>query len=357
MTNKRMPLMLMASLLALSASAQKITTNHNIVDCGQTLFMKPITAEFILKNDGNKPLVINDVRTSCGCTTAEFPKGSIAAGESFTIKTTYDGKQMGQFTKQVALFTNTSDKTPYILTMRGRVVAEVVDFSGEYPYMLGELKSDAQELEFDDVNKGDRPIQRIHIQNPTDQVLEPVVMHLPNYLAASVSPSKVAPHRSAVVTIALDSKKLHDMGLNQTNIYLGSKPGDKVSPEKSVTVSAVLLPDFDNMTATEKALAPKVEISTTTLDLGAFENKKKLKGVATITNTGKSTLNISNMQVFTSGIQVSLAKSKIQPGETTKLKVTAIVEDLKKSRVKRPRILMITNDPTMPKVTINILTK
>lgn len=357
MTNKRINLMLLMGLLAVSASAQKITTNHSIVDCGQTLFMKPITAEFILKNDGNKPLVINDVQTSCGCTMAEFPKGSIAAGENFTIKATYDGKQMGQFNKQVAIFANTSDVTPYILTMRGKVVAEVVDFAGEYPYQLGELKADAQELEFDDVNKGDRPAQRIHIQNPTEQVLEPVVMHLPNYLAASVSPSKVAPHRSAVVTVALDSKKLHDMGLNQTNIYIGSRPGDKVSPEKAITVSAVLLPDFGKMTATEKALAPKVEISTTTLDLGSFDGKKKLKGVATITNTGKTTLNISNMQVFTSGIQVSLAKSKIQPGETTKLKVTAIAEDLKKSRVKRPRILMITNDPAMPKVTINIQAK
>lgn len=29
--------------------------------------------------------------------------------------------------------------------------------------MLGAVKSDAQDVEFDDVNRGDRPVQRIHI--------------------------------------------------------------------------------------------------------------------------------------------------------------------------------------------------
>jgi hypothetical protein len=39
-------------------------------------------------------------------------------------------------------------------------------------------------------------VQRIHIMNPTDEVLQPVVLHLPPYLTAQVSPSKLAPrHR------------------------------------------------------------------------------------------------------------------------------------------------------------------
>ncbi len=69
---------------------------------------------------------------------------------------------------------------PFILSMRGRVVSNVVDFAGPYNELLGELKSDVQEVEFDDVNRGDRPVQRIHIFNPTEEMMEPVVMHLPN---------------------------------------------------------------------------------------------------------------------------------------------------------------------------------
>lgn len=350
---KRMNIWMLSALLALPASAQKITTQHEVVDCGQVVFNKPVTAEFVLKNDGHKPLVINNVLKSCGCTEVDYPKTGIAAGESFVIKAVYDAKQMGTFTKQVCLYTNAGED-PFILSMRGKVVGSVVDFAGSYDEMLGVIKSDAQEVEFDDVNRGDRPVQRIHIFNPTDELLEPVVMHLPPYLHAFVSPSKVAPRHSAEISFVLDSKKLRDLGLNQTSVYLGERPGDRIAPEKEIVVSAVLLPGFENMTPTKKALAPKIEMSATDLNLGSFNGKKKLKGEILITNKGKSELDIRSMQMFTMGLQVNLKKSKIQPGETVKMKVTAVAADLKKSRVRHPRILMITNDPEHAKVVVKI---
>ena len=350
---KRMNIWMLSALLALPASAQKITTQHEVVDCGQVVFNKPVTAEFMLKNDGHKPLVINNVLKSCGCTEVDYPKTGIAAGESFVIKAVYDAKQMGTFTKQVCLYTNAGED-PFILSMRGKVVGSVVDFAGSYDEMLGVIKSDAQEVEFDDVNRGDRPVQRIHIFNPTDELLEPVVMHLPSYLHAFVSPSKVAPRHSAEISFVLDSKKLRDLGLNQTSVYLGERPGDKIAPEKEIVVSAVLLPGFENMTPAKKVLAPKLEMSTTDLNLGSFNGKKKLKGEILITNKGKSELDIRSMQMFTMGLQVNLKKSKIQPGETVKMKVTAVAADLKKSRVRHPRILMITNDPDHAKVVVKI---
>lgn len=89
------------------------------------------------------------------------------------------------------------------------------------------------------------------------------------------------------------------------------------------------------------------------LNLGSFNGKKKLKGEILVSNQGKSVLDIRSMQMFTMGLQVQLKKSKIQPGETVKMKVTAVAADLKKSRAKHPRILMITNDPENAKVVIN----
>ena len=353
---KRMNMWMLASWMALTASAQQITTQHETVDCGQVKFRQPVTAEFHMKNDGNAPLVIERVLSSCGCTKVDYPRRSIAPSENFVVKATYDAKQMGTFNKQIGICAQ-GVSSPFTLTMRGRVVETISNFDGSYDYALGMLKADAQEVEFDDVNKGDRPVQRIHIFNPTEQVMEPVVMHLPAYLTAQVSPSKVAPHHSAVVSLILDSKRLHDFGLNQTSVYLGANPGDKISSDKEVVVSAVLLPSFENMSAEQKAQAPQISLSTEDLDLGSFGRKKKLKGEILITNTGKSDLEIRSMQMFTMGLQVSLGESKIKPGETEKLKVTAVAADLKKARAKRPRILMITNDPEHPKVTIKIQVK
>lgn len=353
---KKMSVWVMASLMTVSASAQEITTQQETIDCGQVLFRNPVTVDFPLMNAGTKALRISQVRKSCGCTEVKYPEREIAPGDSFLVRATFDAKQMGTFIKQIGLFSNAGEK-PFVLTMRGKVVERVVDFAGNYSYQLGKLKVDVQDLEFDDINRGDRPVQRIHIMNPTDEVLRPVVMHLPPYLTAQVSPSKLAPRHSGVVTVVLDSRKLRDLGLNQTSIYLGAHLGDKVSPENEIGVSAVLLPNFDNITAEGKAEAPKVKLSTTTLDLGSFGTKKKVKGEILMTNEGKSVLEIRSMQMFTMGLQVSLNKTKVRPGETAKLKVTAIAAELKKSRSKNPRVLMITNDPDHAKVVVKVKVK
>lgn len=351
-----MNILMLSSLLALSASAQKITTSHEVVDCGQIIFRNPVTAEFQMKNEGSKPLIINKVLKSCGCTSVDYPTSAIGAGESFAVKMTFDAKQMGTFNKQLLIYSNSAEE-PYMLTMRGKVVDKVTDFSGSYEYMLGNIKADVQDIEFDDVNRGDRPVQRIHIFNPTDQTMEPVVMHLPSYLTAQISPSKLAPHHAGEISIILESKKLRDFGLNQTSLYLGERPGDKVSSDKEVTASAILLPGFDKMTPEQKLKAPKISLSDLTLDLGKFNGKKKLKGEILVTNKGKSVLDIQRLQMFTVGLQVSLNKTKIQPGESAKLKVTAIASELKNARSKRPRILIISNDPDQAKVVVNIQVK
>lgn len=352
---KRLYISVALALMSLGASAQKIEAVNKIVDCGQITYQSPTTAEFEVKNKSNKPIHIVDVRTSCGCTEVDYPKGEIPVDGKFTVRVTYDAQTMGHFDKLVDIYDDASNR-PLMLRMRGRVVREIVDFGGQYDYQLGKVQADCNDVEFDDVNRGERPQKKIHIRNTTDETVQPVVMHLPNYLLADVSPSKIAPGHSGIVTLTLDSRNLKEMGLTQTSVFLGAFPGDRVSHEKEISVSAVLLPKFDNLTAKQLANAPKLSLSTTQLDLGEFGDKKKLKGEVVIRNDGKSTLNIKNLQMFTVGLQVSLNKQKLQPGESAKLKVTAEKRLLKTARSK-PRVLMITNDPNMPKVTINILTK
>ena len=81
-----------------------------------------------------------------------------------------------------------------------------------------------------------------------------------------------------------------------------------------------------------------------------------MKGEIVLTNTGRTALNISSLQMFTVGLKVTLSKRELKPGESTKLKITGINKDLKKARSK-PRVLMITNDPDKPKVVITINVK
>ena len=96
-------------------------------------------------------------------------------------------------------------------------------------------------------------------------------------------------------------------------------------------------------------MAPHLHLSAEELSLDAHHKN----GTIIMTNNGKSALKISSLQMFTGGVKVKLPKSELQPGESTKLRVTIIPDQIRKAR-SQPRILMITNDPENSKVVITI---
>lgn len=341
-------------MASIQATAQRITAKNEVIDCGNVVYEQPVTVKFELTNKGNE-INISQVRVSCGCTTIDYPHGTINRGDQFEVSATYDARQLGHFEKEVAVFCNGSDK-PYYLKMRGVVVEDASEFDGSFSHNVGGLLVDRNDVEFDDVNRGDYPVQLIHIKNNTPEAISPVIMHLPSYLTATVSPTHIAPGKTGVVSLKLNSRKLHDFGLTQTSVFLAKKPGEKVSLDKEISVSAVLLPNFDNMSETQLANAPSIKLSDTTLDLGSFDGKATKGGTITIENAGKSTLDIRSMQMFTSGMSVKLNKTKLKAGEQAKLKITMFKKQLRNAR-SMPRVLMITNDPQQPKVVISVKIK
>ena len=334
------------------AFAQKMVIANETTDCGQITYRIPVIAEYEVSNEGNRPLRINEVKTSCGCLKVDFPTEPVEPNGKARIRATFDAAQLGHFTKQLLVYSN-ADERPTLLVFKGMVVEQVKDFEGTYPFKVGAFHADRNNIEFDDVNRGDYLQAKMHIQNPSSQTVQPVPMHLPNYIKADVSPTKLAPGQSGVIVFTLDSKVLRDFGLTQTTVYLGAHPGEKVSADKEIGISAVLLPAFDKLSEAELQAAPQLTLSSETLELGSFKGKKRKKGDIEIKNTGASELDIRSLQMFTMGLQVSLGKTRLAPGETTVLKIVVEASALKTAK-SRPRVLMITNDPAKPKVIIHI---
>ncbi len=68
------------------------------------------------KNTGEKPLIIKDVRPSCGCTVAEKPLEPIAPGEEGSIKAVFDSQNKpGPSHKTITVISNTQPES-YALT-------------------------------------------------------------------------------------------------------------------------------------------------------------------------------------------------------------------------------------------------
>lgn len=78
--------------------------------------------EFVFKNTGKEPLIINSAQGSCGCTVPIWPKEPIAPGAKAKIKVSYDTKRVGPFEKTVTISTNETNGTR-IIKIKGTVVA------------------------------------------------------------------------------------------------------------------------------------------------------------------------------------------------------------------------------------------
>lgn len=337
----------------LPLNAQKVQIDHPVVNVGKTGFEMPVTATFELKNKGSRHLSIVDVKTDCGCTKADYPQKSIGGGDKFTISMTYDARQLGHFTKQAAVWFSNSEK-PLWLTMKGVVVTEMTDHSKNYPFAFGDLLADMNNVEFDDVKQGEHPEVEIRVLNNGSSVMTPNIQHLPPYLTSMATPETLAPGRAGKVTLMLNTDHLHDYGLTQTTVYLAEQLGNRVSADSELPVSVVLLPNTTLFSGSNKQYAPCMELSADSLTLGVVNGKKRKSEVITITNTGRTALNISSLQMFTKGLKVTLDKRELQPHESAKLKITMSDRNQLLKARQKPRVLMITNDPDHSKVVIKV---
>lgn len=342
---------------ALSAMAQpRFSSNKETHDFGQIEWKHPVSVEYTITNTGNEPLVLTEVEPSCACSIANWTKSPIAPGEKGNIHVSFDAEALGHFDKSVIIYSNATPHLAY-LHFTGEVVREIKNFTKTYPFLIGRIRLNKSTLDFPDANRGDRPKLKIGVVNLSDQPYAPVLMHLPSYLEIKVQPRVLQKGEKGAIILTLNTDKLMDLGLTQASVYLARFSGDKVSEENEIPLSAVLLPDFSGLTATEKANAPVIRLSETNIDMSLqLANKQHVKHDILLTNAGHTPLQISKLQVFNSAVGVRLKKSVLQPGETTRLRVTVSRKTIFKKK-QHLRILMITNDPVSPKVEINIKAK
>ena len=330
----------------------KATFDNKVHEFGVVLWKHPATATFTIKNDGDKPLVISNVTTSCGCTVADWTKTPIAPGATGTVSSTFDAKALGHFYKDIGVYCNAADR-PIYLMIQGEVSADPKNYTLTHPFEIGAIRLNKDAIEFDDANKGDKPTMEILVANTTNEVYAPVLMHLPPYMEAVAVPERIGKKGTGKIKVTLDTDKLPKFGLTTATVYLSRFPGDKVGEENAIPVSAVLLPDFSHISQQQRLNPPAVELSTEELTLPPLaENEKKSQKIV-VKNVGKSDLEITDLQVFNSALGVQLKKRVLKPGASTKMKITAYGKYLKKVKG-TPRVLMITNDPNCPKIIIRV---
>ncbi len=79
--------------------------------------------EFTFTNNGTEPLILSNVRASCGCTTPSWTKEPVMPGKSGVIKVKYNTNNVGGFTKTITVTSNAVDSPRVVLKIKGNVNA------------------------------------------------------------------------------------------------------------------------------------------------------------------------------------------------------------------------------------------
>ena len=100
----------------------EISFEKTVIDYGTVNKGDNGVREFIFRNSGNAPLIISNVKSTCGCTIPKKPEKPILPGESEKIQVKYDTKRVGFIRKSITVTSNAASSPTTILKIKGQVV-------------------------------------------------------------------------------------------------------------------------------------------------------------------------------------------------------------------------------------------
>lgn len=108
---KKLALIALVAFIGFTTQAQqaKISFKSDTVDYGTIAKGSDGLRVFEFTNTGDAPLIITNVKSSCGCTVPKKPDGPIAPGASSSIEVKYDTNRVGPIRKTITVTSNASE--------------------------------------------------------------------------------------------------------------------------------------------------------------------------------------------------------------------------------------------------------
>lgn len=91
-----------------------------VMDLGRVLIGTETKVNFNLINKGRNLLVIDEVKTSCGCTQVKYSHKPVEPNDSSKIEVTFKAEEVGRFNKVMTVYCN-DKQSPFRLRIKGVV--------------------------------------------------------------------------------------------------------------------------------------------------------------------------------------------------------------------------------------------
>ena len=300
-----------------------------------------VSYKFEFTNIGGSPLVINDVKASCGCTTPEYTQQPVMPGRKGYVRVIFNpSNRPGTFNKSIVVRTSGLESIT-VLRVKGDVQPRKRTVEDRYPTKIGGLRLKSNHLPFVKVKHTTPKIDSLPIINTSDDIMKITFTGVPDYLEIKTKPKSLKLGEEGWIWAKINPKKLNDWGfiIDRVRIKINGKNENR----NRFTLTAKIVEDFSKLTPEERKNAPKVEFEKTVFDFGAAKQNTKVAHKFKFKNTGRRDLKIRKIRATCGCTTVEPEKTVIPPGDSGSFK--AVFNTGNRSGNQRKLIYFISNDP------------
>lgn len=273
-----------------------------------------VSYDFEFINTGKIPVLIKNVESSCGCTSPQWSKGPVLPGKKGFVKATFDPKDRpGFFDKTITVYSNAN--TPVVeLKIKGNVEGRARTILDDFPYELPSgLRLPMENISLMKVRKGGTKTIQLGVFNNSGKEVAISFTGLPAHLKISVSPQKINNKAQATITASYNSGLKGEFGLNEESATMVVNGKNYALP-----VSIFIEEDFSKVDASS---APVIDADKKFYNFGVASSSQQQTFVYQIKNSGKAPMKIHRVYTNDKRVEVEMAKTELQPGETQPLTV------------------------------------
>lgn len=296
---------------------------------------------FTFKNTGTEPLLVNTVRSSCGCTVPEWSQEPIPPGGDGNIKVSFNPlRRPGAFRKSITVQSNAKQKT-VVLYIVGLVEPKPKTIADEYPISMGPIKLASNHLSVARILNTEKKTASIDIMNDSDQNVRITIPESPEHISFQVQPETLQPKQKGTISMEFDATKVDDWGFVSSRVYVYFN-GEKFTGNL-LAASGSIEEDFSQLSEAEKANGAKMVLNEESFNFGNIEQGEVIEHDFAFKNEGKETLVIRKIRTTCGCTASQPSSTEIAPGGEETLHVTFNSRGKKGKQLQT--ITVITNDP------------
>ncbi|MEQ6121188.1 DUF1573 domain-containing protein [Reichenbachiella sp. MALMAid0571] len=311
----------------------------------------PIIHQFEFTNTGATPIIISNVKASCGCTTPGWSKEPVLPGKKGFVKAQYNPmNRPGAFKKSLTITSN-GENPREILYIQGKVIPKVKTVEEELRAKSGALRMKNKTVNMGRVTTQKAVVRQIDVYNDSDSAFSFTGKVLaPEFINLSFEPTTLQPKTKGKININYDPNFQNNLGFQNHNVKFFTDESDE--QEKELNVMATITEYFAPLSQEEKQQAPQLNIPNRISDIGKISKNTVKETQFTLTNGGKNNLNIRKVMSNCNCVIVQLQDYDVKPGESTTLTAEFDGQGRRGNQLKT--ITIYSNDPVAPTQTVSI---